>query len=172
MRRALPLALVGVLAACTAQAPGGPAPASQVSPPSLIGTWRAAIDVKSGAFATAKGLEFMYVFHADRTMTESSNYDAAPPVPPAYGVWRSVTGDGTVFEAKYEFFTTTASPADQFKAGAGWLPSGRGVFTERITVAPAGRTFTSTIRYQLFDAKGATIEGGGEATGRGVRLDF
>ena len=174
MRRVLPLALVGVLAACTAQAPGGPEPASRVSvrPPDLFGAWRASIDVKSGAFTAVKGLEFMYVFHIDRTLTESSNYDAAPPVPPAYGVWRMVPGNGTVFEAKYEFFTTAPSPPDQFKAGAGWLPSGRGVFTERITVAPDGRTFTSAIRYQLFDAKGASIEGGGEATGRGVRIDF
>jgi hypothetical protein len=128
--------------------------------------------VKSGAFTAAKGLEFMYVFHGDRTLTESSNYDAAPPVPPAYGVWRMIPGDGTVFEAKYEFFTTTASPPDQFKAGAGWLPSGRGVFTERIKLAMDGRTFTSAIRYQLFDPTGAAIEGGGEATGRGVRIDF
>ena len=64
------------------------------------------------------------------------------------------------------------SAPEQFKAGAGWLPSGRGVFTERITLAPDGRTFTSTIRYQLFDAKGAAIDGGGEAIGRAVRIEF
>ena len=176
MRLVLPLALVGLLSACTAQAPGGPEPASSTQnlspPPPLFGAWRASIDVKSGAFAAAKGLEFMYVFHADGTMTESSNYDAAPPVPPAYGTFRFVPGDGRVWEAKYQFFTTAPSPPEQFKAGAGWLPSGRGVFTERITVAPDGRTFTSAIRYQLFDATGAAIEGGGEATGRGVRIDF
>ena len=47
MRRLLPLALVGLLAACTAQAPGGPEPTSKsnVSPPSLHGAWRASIDV-------------------------------------------------------------------------------------------------------------------------------
>ena len=163
------------LAACTAQAPGGPGgapPASKVTPPDLYGPWRAAIDVQSGAFATAKGLEFMYVFHMDRTMTESSNYDAAPPVPPAYGVWRMIPGDGTEFEAKYEFFTTAPSPPDQFKTGAGWLPSGRGVFTERITVAKDGKTFTSVISYELFDAKGTKIPGGGTASGRGTRIDF
>jgi hypothetical protein len=172
MRRLLPLAFAGLLAACTAQAPGGVEPTSHVSPPSLSGAWRASIDVKSGAFTTAKGLEFMYVFHGDRTLTESSNYDAAPPVPPAYGVWRSVPGDGTVWEAKYEFFTTAPTPPNDFTAGAGWLPSGRGVFTERITLAADGRTFTSAIRYQLFDTTGAAIAGGGEATGRGVRIDF
>ena len=143
-----------------------------VLPPSLSGAWRASIDVKSGAFTAAKGLEFMYVFHADCTLTESSNYDAAPPVPPAYGVWRFVPGDGTTWEAKYEFFTTAPTPPEEFRAGAGWLPSGRGVFTERITLAPDGRTYTSAIRYELFDATGAAIEGGGEATGRGARIDF
>ena len=174
MRRLLPLALAGILSACTAQAPGGPEPASRVDlrPPDLFGAWRSSIDVKSGAFAAAKGLEFMYVFHADHTLTESSNYDAAPPVPPAYGAWRFVPGDGMTWEAKYEFFTTVPSAPEQFKAGAGWLPSGRGVFTERITLAPDGRTFTSTIRYQLFDAKGAAIDGGGEAIGRAVRIEF
>jgi len=30
----------------------------------------------------------------------------------------------------------------------------------------------STIRYQLFDTKGAPVDGGGEATGRGVRIAF
>jgi len=145
MRRLLPLALLGVFSACTAQAPGGPEPASKpsnLSPPPLIGAWRSSIDVKSGAFTAAKGLEFMYLFHNDGTLTESSNYDAAPPVPPAYGVFRFVPGDGTVWEAKYEFFTTAPTPPEELKAGAGWLPSGRGVFTERITVAPDGRTFT------------------------------
>ena len=163
------------VSACTAQAPGGgrpPTDMSSPSPPRLTGAWRATIEVQSGAFTAAKGLEFMYVFHIDHTVTESSNYDAAPPVPPAYGVWRMVPGAGNVFEAKYEFFTTAASPPEELGTGAGWLPSGRGVFTERITVAPDGRTFTSTIRYELFDVEGRSIAGGGEAQGRGTRIDF
>ena len=172
MRRLLPLVLLGLLTACTAQAPGGAEPVSKATPPSLIGAWRASLDVKSGAFAAAKGVEFLYAFHADRTMTESSNYDAAPPVPPAYGVWRMVEGDGTVFEAKYEFFTTAPSPPEQFTTGAGWLPSGRGIFTERITLAADGRAFTSTMRYELFDVNGQPIPGGGEATSKGTRIGF
>jgi hypothetical protein len=170
----LVMACLASVSACTAQAPGGPEPIDRriPPPPELTGAWRASIDVQSGAFATAKGLEFMYLFHMDHTLTESSNYDAAPPVPPAYGVWRMVPGAGNVFEAKYEFFTTVASPPDQFKTGAGWLPSGRGVFTEQITVAMDGRTFTSVIRYELFDATGAAVTGGGSATGRGTRIDF
>jgi hypothetical protein len=113
----------------------------------------------------------MYAFHIDRTMTSSSNYDAAPQVRPAYGVWRLVAGAGNVFEAKYEFFSTTASPSEQVASGAGWLPSGRGVFTDRITVAADGRTFTSVTRYELFDAAGQRTDGG-EATGSGSRIGF
>ena len=81
-------------------------------------------------------------------------------------------GDGTVWRRRTSSSRPRRHRRSEFKAGAGWLPSGRGVFTERITVAPDGRTFTSTIRYQMFDANGAAIEGGGEATGRGVRIDF
>ncbi|HET6272831.1 MAG TPA: hypothetical protein VFG32_07620, partial [Bacteroidota bacterium] len=66
---------------------------------SLVGAWRSKVQFKSGAFAAVKDLEFMYVFNAGGTMTESSNYDGAPPVPPAYGMWRKL-GPGQ-FEAKY-----------------------------------------------------------------------
>jgi hypothetical protein len=55
-------------------------------------------------------------------MTESSNYDASPPVPPAYGVWRAV---GDSYEAKYVFYTTK-SPAsfDEVTKGNGWVRRG------------------------------------------------
>ena len=173
MRRLLPLALAGILSACTAQAPGGPEPASRVDlrPPDLFGAWRSSIDVKSGAFAAAKGLEFMYVFHADHTLTESSNYDAAPPVPPAYGIWLN-QGAGRI-EARYEFFTTARSTADDARAAVGWLPSGRGVITEVIDFNPKAsvpKAFTSHIRYELFDVNGKPIPGGGEAQGRAARI--
>jgi hypothetical protein len=171
---AVALAACAGLSACTAQAPGGPVPTTTrpEAPPPLIGAWRSSIQVQSGVFATAKGIEFMYVFHGDRTLVESSNYDAAPPVPPAYGVWRMIPGTGLEHEAKYEFFTTAAPPPEQFKTAPGWLPSGRGVVTERITLARDGKTFTSTLRYDLFDRQGAPIAGGGTATGRGIRIDF
>src|SRR3954467_2568997 len=65
----------------------------------LGGAWRGAVTFSSGMFAGLKGLEYMYVFHADGTMTESSNYDGVPPVPPAYGIWRRAA-DGK-YEAKY-----------------------------------------------------------------------
>lgn len=159
MKKLLPLLLA---AACVAERPGAPAP--------LIGAWRSSLQFSTGAFAGIKDLEFMYAFQAGGTMTESSNYDGAPPVPPAYGVWRAL-GPGE-FEAKYEFYVTAPAPAEAFKAGAGWLPSGRGVFTERITVAADGQSFTSTVKYEAFDPQGKPVAGGGEATGRGVRIGF
>jgi hypothetical protein len=137
----------------------------------LIGAWRAKLQFRSGAFAAVKDLEFMYVFNAGGTMTESSNYDAAPPVPPAYGIWKRIGRNQ--FEAKYEFYVTRA-PASiaEVTKGGGWLPTGRGVFTETITLSDGGDSLTSRIRYEVFDPAGRPAEGGGEADGRGVRLTF
>jgi hypothetical protein len=113
----------------------------------------------------------MYAFNQGGTMTESSNYDASPPVPPAYGIWRKV-GDNQ-FEAKYEFYVTKAPAAfDEIAKGGGWGLAGRGVFVERITVSADGKSFTSKIKYDQFDTAGKPAEGGGEATGKGVRLAF
>lgn len=136
----------------------------------LVGAWRSSVQFESGAFAGINDLEFMYVFNAGGTLTESSNYDGAPPVPPAYGVWRAI---GTnAFEAKYEYFSTAPSPPPDFMKGAGWLPAGRGVFIEAITLAPDGESFVSTIRYEAFDASGKPAEGAGKARGRGARIQF
>lgn len=142
----------------------------QVPPPALAGAWRSSIQFETGAFAGIKDLEFMFVFNAGGTLTESSNYDGAPPVPPAYGVWRQV-GPGE-FEAKYEYYATSPSPPDVFKAGGGWLPSGRGIFTERITLSADGQAFTSTIQYDALGVKGEPVAGGGKAQGRAVRIRF
>lgn len=142
----------------------------QAQPVPLVGAWRSSIQFQSGAFAGIKDLEFMFVFNAGGTLTESSNYDGAPPVPPAYGVWRAV-GPGE-FEAKYEFFVTSPSPPDVFRSGGGWLPSGRGVFTERIAVSADGQTFTSAIRYEALDVTGEPVAGSGDAQGRAVRIRF
>ena len=142
-----------------------------VQPEPLVGAWRSEVQFKTGAFAAITDLEFMYVFNAGGTVTESSNYDGAPPVPPAYGVWRRVAANQ--FEARYEYFAT-APPAnfEALSSGGGWLPAGRGVFVERITLASDGNSFTSTIRYEAFDAGGKPAEGGGEAAGRAVRIGF
>jgi hypothetical protein len=135
---------------------------------SIVGAWRSSIQFHSGAFAAIHDLQFMYVFHADGTLTESSNYDAAPPVPPAYGVWRTV--GWKEIEARYEFFATTPSGPDAFKSGAGWMPSGRGVLTERIKLSDDGDAFSSTITYEALDQGGKAVEGGGTGQSRGVRM--
>jgi hypothetical protein len=137
----------------------------------LVGAWRGKVQFTSGAFAETKDLEFMYAFNVGGTMTESSNYDAAPPVPPAYGIWRKV--GPREFEAKYEFYVTKAPAAfAEIAKGGGWSPAGRGVFVERIAVSEDGGTFSSKIRYDQYDTAGKPAEGGGEATGRAVRLTF
>jgi hypothetical protein len=163
------LVLVAPLGSCR---PEAPRPAASDPPAAeLTGEWRAALQFTSGAFASVRDLEFMYAFNQGGTMTESSNYDASPPVPPAYGIWRKV-GDRQ-FEAKYEFYVTRAPAAfGEIAKGGGWAPAGRGVFVERITVSENGDSFSSRIRYDQYDTAGKPAEGGGEATGRGVRLKF
>jgi hypothetical protein len=164
----LPLALAVLIAVGCASSP---TPAGPEGSSVLVGAWRSAVQFKSGAFAGIEDLEFMYVFNSGGTLTESSNYDGAPPVPPAYGVWRSVGADE--FEARYEYYATRppARP-EELTGGGGWLPSGRGVFVERIKVAADGRSFVSAIRYRALDPAGNPLEGGGEAEGRGVRIGF
>jgi hypothetical protein len=161
-------ALVATLACGCAQAPSRGAAASAND---LTGAWRAQIQFRDGAFAAVHDLEFMYVFNAGGTMTESSNYDAAPPVPPAYGIWRKVGPNR--YEAKYEFYATRPPTAfDEIAKGGGWPPAGRGVLSETITLSDDGKAYTSTIRYEAFDRAGKPIEGGASASGRGVRLGF
>ncbi|HJW45440.1 MAG TPA: hypothetical protein VJ484_03020 [Lysobacter sp.] len=137
----------------------------------LVGAWKSQVQFKSGAFASIQDLEFMYVFNAGGTLTESSNYDGVPPVPPAYGIWRRIGPNR--FEARYEFYATKP-PArlEELTTGGGWQPAGRGVFIERIEMAPDSQSYTSTIRYSAFDAKGVPVEGGGEANGRAMRSGF
>ena len=93
--------------------------ASHTASPDLAGEWRAQLQFTTGAFAPIKDLEFMYVFNQGGTMTESSNYDASPPVPPAYGIWRKVSDKE--YEAKYEFYVTKP-PAnfDEIAKAGGW----------------------------------------------------
>ena len=144
---------------------------SNVQPEGLVGAWRSRLQFTSGAFAAVKDLEFMYVFNAGGTLTESSNYDGAPPVPPAYGVWRKVGPEQ--YEAKYAFYITRA-PArlEDVTGGGGWLPAGHGVFTERIRLSADAKSFESTMGYETFDQAGQPVAGGGKAIGRGVRIDF
>jgi hypothetical protein len=139
--------------------------------PGLAGAWRGKVPGTSGWLASMKGLEFMYVFHPDGTMTESSNYDAFPPGPPAYGVWRRI--GVRHYEARYEvFLTKPVAILDEIAKGGGWVPNGYGVLTQNITLSENGKVFESTIRFDLFDADGKPVEGGGEATGHGERIAF
>jgi hypothetical protein len=144
---------------------------SHVGSDNLVGAWRGSVRFTSGAFAELKDLEYMYAFAAGGTMTESSNYDAVPPVPPAYGVWKK-TGPRK-YEAKYEFYQTKAvSSADALIKGGGWQPDGYGVLTQRFTLSADGNAFDSTMTLEVFDKQGKSAAGGGEATASGMRIHF
>jgi len=160
---AVALALVTIAGCARTPAPGAPR--------TLTGAWRADVQFESGAFQPVKDLSFLYVFNDGGTMTESSNYDGLPPVPPAYGEWRATGGGG--YEAKYSFFTTKP-PADvaSIPTGGGWMPAGHGVLTESIRLAPDGRTYDSTIEMVLYDSAGKPAAGGGRALAHAVRAGF
>lgn len=146
-----------------------PVPGQKVA--DLEGAWRATLQFQTGPFAAVKDLEFLYVFNEGGTMTESSNYDSAPPVPPAYGIWKKLKG--RQFEARYEFYITRQpTPAEMQMSGGGWLPSGRGVLTESITLSQDGNSFTSQVRFDVLDASGKPAEGAGNAVGHGTRMKF
>jgi hypothetical protein len=113
----------------------------------------------------------MYAFVAGGTMTESSNYDAAPPVPPAYGVWRK-TG-ARKYEAKYRFYQSRAvSSAEEIVKGGGWAPDGYGVVSQTITLSADGNSFDSKITFELFEKDGKVMAGGGEGVASGKRMAF
>ena len=62
----------GLLATGCAVTSSAPAHAGSGSD-SLVGAWRGKVQFKTGGFPAVKDLEFMYVFNAGGTMTESSN---------------------------------------------------------------------------------------------------
>jgi hypothetical protein len=137
----------------------------------LAGAWQGKVQFTTGAFADTKDLEFMYSFNAGGTMTESSNYDAAPPVPPAYGVWRKV--GARKYEAKYNFYLSKAvSSADELVKGGGWAPDGYGTLTQKITLSADGNSFDSKVTVELLGKDGKVMAGGGEGTASGRRVRF
>ena len=161
------IAMVSLLAM-----PGCVQQADDTNKPSigLTGAWRSTVQFQSGTFASVKDLEFMYVFNSGGTMTESSNYDGAPPVPPAYGIWREVGQNQ--FEARYEFYITRLPDStDGMVLGAGFLPAGRGIIAEKITLSADGNAFSSQLRMELLDKSGAKVESS-EATSAGQRVTF
>jgi hypothetical protein len=162
----LALSLLVLLGGCSA--PAGPH-AAEADP--LVGAWQSQVAFKDGPLAQVHDLEFLYAFNAGGTLTESSNYDGAPPVPPAYGAWRR-TAPGR-YEARYLFFNTQP-PADwkAVASGGGWNPAGRGELRETIEIAADGRSYTSTLSLALYDLAGKPVEGGGMATGHAIRIGF
>lgn len=141
------------------------------TPDNIIGQWRSQIEFSTGVFASVKDLEFMYLFNYGGTMTESSNYDAAPPVPPAYGIWRKINSQK--FAIKYEYYATKAPDNAKIEdIWGGWLPWGRGVFSEVITLSDDGEAFSSVIKYEVFDKNGNSVDGSGIGTGKGIKLKF
>jgi hypothetical protein len=137
----------------------------------LAGAWRGKVQIMSGVYAAIKDLEFMYAFNMGGTMTESSNYDAAPPGPPAYGVWRK-TGTRQ-YEAKYLVFQTKAvSILDEITKGSGWAPDGYGVLSEKIFLSENGDSFESKIKFEIFDQQGKITTRGGEGVSKGKRITF
>ena len=163
------LVAIAVLSLCLASS-RATAQAQQASD-DLVGAWRGKVTLTSGVFAALKDLQYMYVFNAGGTMTESSNYDGVPPVPPAYGVWRR-TGP-RAFEAKYQWFQSksVSTSAELMKSG-GWMPDGHGSIQQTITLSADGKSFTSRITVDLFDKAGKPIAGGGSGTAVGERIKF
>jgi hypothetical protein len=135
----------------------------------LVGAWKGHVQFKTGAFAAVKDLDFLYVFNAGGTLTESSNYDAMPPVTPAYGAWKK-TGPST-YEARYVYYWTKSPTAlDELTKGGGWAPGGHGVLTQTFTLASDGNSFDSTLRYEVFDQAGKPTDPPSEATAQGARI--
>jgi hypothetical protein len=149
LKRSIPLALCTALAAL-----GCYRDALREDPERLVGAWRSTVHFDNGPFASLPDLEFLYVFNSGGTLIESSNYDSAPPVAPAYGAWIRV--GPSEFLATYEFFVTKA-PAriEDLSTGGGWLPDGRGRFNERIRIAADGSTFDSSFSYSPLKADGS-----------------
>jgi len=69
------LATILLLPACVSSTRSDP-----MHDDALVGAWRSRIQFTSGAFAGITDLQFMTVYNAGGTLTESSNYDGAPPV--------------------------------------------------------------------------------------------
>jgi hypothetical protein len=137
----------------------------------IVGAWRSRVQFLGGPIAEVTDLEFLYCFNQGGTMTESSNYDGAPPVPPAYGVWREIAPNR--FEAKYLYYNSKPpSTFQELTDRGGWIPNGYGELTETIVLTDNGRSFESDIELQMYDGSGKAVEGGGKAKGKGERIQL
>lgn len=137
----------------------------------IVGAWKGKVQFNTGVYAEIKDFEFMYVFNSGGTMTESSNYDGVPPTPPAYGIWKK-TGEKE-YETRYEFYwnNVPASYEELVKAG-GFTNAGYGVLSEKITLSDDGKSYSSTIRFNLFDKDGKQTVTNEEGTVEAKRIEF
>jgi hypothetical protein len=171
MIRRLPLLIAAAMFLCAGFAPRAALAQASSDHDTLTGAWEGKVQFSAGAFAAVKDLRFMYAFIADGTMFESSNYDSAPPVPPAYGVWKKISE--RQYLAKYRFYISSpVASADELIKGGGWGPGGYGVLTEKIELATDGNSFVSTLSLELFDKDGKSLGDGGAAKGSAARLGF
>jgi hypothetical protein len=171
MNRSLPVLIATAIMLFAGVSPKESLAQARVDQDTLAGAWEGQVQFSAGAFAAVKDLRFMYAFMANGTMLESSNYDAAPPVPPAYGVWKKTSA--RQYLAKYRFYISSpVASADELIKGGGWGPGGYGVLTEKIELAADGNSFLSTLSLELFDKDGKSLGDGGAATGSAQRLRF
>lgn len=136
----------------------------------LAGAWKGNVQFKTGMYSGIKDLEFMRVFNEGGTMMESSNYDGAPPVPPAYGIWKR-TAEGR-YEAGYQFYwNNVPSSFEELVKNSGFTPAGYGAVKEIITISQDGKSYMSLIRLSMFDKTGKQISMD-EADAAAVRIEL
>ena len=129
---------------------------SPVSDP-LVGAWKGPVQFNSGVYAAIKDFEFMRVYNAGGTMTESSNYDGVPPTPPAYGVWKRTSAGH--YRARYQFYWNNMPASFEEMSENGGFPSGGyGVLEEDITLSEDGNSYKGGITAVLFDKAGTRID--------------
>jgi hypothetical protein len=137
----------------------------------IVGAWKGKVQFTTGVYAEIKDFEFMYVFNSGGTMTESSNYDGVPPTPPAYGIWKK-TGEKE-YEARYEFYWNRVPDSYEELAKSGGFPNaGHGVLSEKITLSDDGKSYSSTIKFNLFDRAGKQTVFNEEGTVEAIQLEF
>jgi hypothetical protein len=137
----------------------------------LVGAWKGKVQFKTGVYSEIKDFEFMYVFNSGGTMTESSNYDGVPPTPPAYGIWKK-TGDKQ-YEARYEFYWNKVPDTYEELAKAGGFPNaGHGVLSENITLSDDGKSYNSTLKFNLYDQTDKQTVFNEEGTVAAKRMEF
>jgi hypothetical protein len=137
----------------------------------IVGAWKGKVQFNNGIYAEIKDFEFMYVFNSGGTMTESSNYDGVPPTPPAYGIWKKI-GDKK-YEARYEFYwNKVPDNYEELVKGGGFANAGYGVLLEKITLSEDGKSYRSTINFNLFDKSGKQTILNNEGTVEAKRMVF